>query len=112
MIVTSGDRAVPTHSRGCVALTWLCDGVVDGWPCGCPGEWGLCSPRHMQTVLCGVCLGDMGCVGSVSFTLPYAGTQTLQALVACPPMYHLMKFIPLYSKTQRPCTSTPMIDSL
>nr|KAF6408390.1 ubiquitin specific peptidase 10 [Molossus molossus] len=27
---------------------------------------------------------------------------TLQALVACPPMYHLMKFIPLYSKVQRP----------
>nr|BAG56825.1 unnamed protein product [Homo sapiens] len=26
-------------------------------------------------------------------------------------MYHLMKFIPLYSKVQRPCTSTPMIDS-
>ncbi|CAK6436846.1 unnamed protein product [Pipistrellus nathusii] len=36
---------------------------------------------------------------------------TLQALVACPPMYHLMKFIPLYSKVQRPYTSTPMIDS-
>nr|BAE34291.1 unnamed protein product [Mus musculus] len=36
---------------------------------------------------------------------------TLQALVACPPMYHLMKFIPLYSKVQGPCTSTPMIDS-
>ncbi|KAM4800918.1 ubiquitin carboxyl-terminal hydrolase 10 isoform X1 [Urocitellus parryii] len=36
---------------------------------------------------------------------------TLQALVACPPMYHLMKFLPLYSKVQRPCTSTPMIDS-
>ncbi|XP_058530354.1 ubiquitin carboxyl-terminal hydrolase 10 [Ochotona princeps] len=36
---------------------------------------------------------------------------TLQALVACPPMYHLMKSIPLYSKAQRPCTSTPMIDS-
>ncbi|XP_049719922.1 ubiquitin carboxyl-terminal hydrolase 10 isoform X2 [Loxodonta africana] len=36
---------------------------------------------------------------------------TLQALVACPPMYHLMKFIPVYSKAQRPCTSTPMIDS-
>ncbi|XP_055992954.1 ubiquitin carboxyl-terminal hydrolase 10 [Sorex fumeus] len=36
---------------------------------------------------------------------------TLQALVACPPMYHLMKVIPLYSKVQRPCTSTPMIDS-
>uniref|UniRef100_A0A8C3WAK9 Ubiquitin carboxyl-terminal hydrolase n=1 Tax=Catagonus wagneri TaxID=51154 RepID=A0A8C3WAK9_9CETA len=36
---------------------------------------------------------------------------TLQALVACPPMYHLMKLIPLYSKVQRPCTSTPMIDS-
>uniref|UniRef100_A0A2K5K498 Ubiquitin carboxyl-terminal hydrolase n=1 Tax=Colobus angolensis palliatus TaxID=336983 RepID=A0A2K5K498_COLAP len=36
---------------------------------------------------------------------------TLQALVACPPMYHLMKFIPLYSRVQRPCTSTPMIDS-
>lgn len=36
---------------------------------------------------------------------------TLQALVACPPMYHLMKSIPLYSKVQRPCTSTPMIDS-
>lgn len=36
---------------------------------------------------------------------------TLQALVACPPMYHLMKFIPVFSKVQRPCTSTPMIDS-
>ncbi|XP_042636669.1 ubiquitin carboxyl-terminal hydrolase 10 [Orycteropus afer afer] len=36
---------------------------------------------------------------------------TLQALVACPPMYHLMKFIPVYPKVQRPCTSTPMIDS-
>lgn len=51
---------------------------------------------------------------SVSFPLRFltANTQTLQALVACPPMYHLMKFIPLYSKVQRPCTSTPMIDSL
>ncbi|XP_018430458.1 PREDICTED: LOW QUALITY PROTEIN: ubiquitin carboxyl-terminal hydrolase 10 [Nanorana parkeri] len=36
---------------------------------------------------------------------------TLQALVACPPMYHLMKCIPMYSKLDRPCTSTPMIDS-
>ncbi|MEE6499989.1 hypothetical protein FKM82_003661 [Ascaphus truei] len=36
---------------------------------------------------------------------------TLQALVACPPMYHLMKSIPVYNKVQRPCTSTPMIDS-
>lgn len=36
---------------------------------------------------------------------------TLQALVACPPMYHLMKCIPVYTKLQRPCTSTPMIDS-
>ncbi|KAM4642959.1 ubiquitin carboxyl-terminal hydrolase 10-like isoform 1-T1 [Amazona ochrocephala] len=36
---------------------------------------------------------------------------TLQALVACPPMYHLMKSIPMFSKLQRPCTSTPMIDS-
>ncbi|XP_069595577.1 ubiquitin carboxyl-terminal hydrolase 10 [Ranitomeya imitator] len=36
---------------------------------------------------------------------------TLQALVACPPMYHLMKCIPMYSKLQRACTSTPMIDS-
>ncbi|XP_075045463.1 ubiquitin carboxyl-terminal hydrolase 10 isoform X2 [Mixophyes fleayi] len=36
---------------------------------------------------------------------------TLQALVACPPMYHLMKCIPTYTKLQRPCTSTPMIDS-
>uniref|UniRef100_A0A8C5QHG8 Ubiquitin carboxyl-terminal hydrolase n=1 Tax=Leptobrachium leishanense TaxID=445787 RepID=A0A8C5QHG8_9ANUR len=36
---------------------------------------------------------------------------TLQALVACPPMYHLMKSIPIYTKTVRPCTSTPMIDS-
>ncbi|KAE8608701.1 hypothetical protein XENTR_v10011576 [Xenopus tropicalis] len=36
---------------------------------------------------------------------------TLQALVACPPMYHLMKSIPVYTKAQRPCTSTPMIDS-
>lgn len=36
---------------------------------------------------------------------------TLQALVACPPMYHLMKSIPMYDKTERPYTSTPMIDS-
>ncbi|XP_075694398.1 ubiquitin carboxyl-terminal hydrolase 10 isoform X2 [Rhinoderma darwinii] len=36
---------------------------------------------------------------------------TLQALVACPPMYHLMKCIPVYTKLQRVCTSTPMIDS-
>ncbi|XP_030045327.1 ubiquitin carboxyl-terminal hydrolase 10 [Microcaecilia unicolor] len=36
---------------------------------------------------------------------------TLQALVACPPMYHLMKSIPMYTKEQRPCTSTPMTDS-
>ncbi|KAM4614521.1 ubiquitin carboxyl-terminal hydrolase 10 isoform 2-T2 [Discoglossus pictus] len=36
---------------------------------------------------------------------------TLQALVACPPMYHLLKSIPIYTKVQRPCTSTPMIDS-
>ncbi|XP_063294840.1 ubiquitin carboxyl-terminal hydrolase 10 isoform X1 [Pelobates fuscus] len=36
---------------------------------------------------------------------------TLQALVACPPMYHLMKSIPVYTKAMRPCTSTPMIDS-
>lgn len=39
-------------------------------------------------------------------------TQTLQALIACPPMYHLMKSIPLHTETQRPCTSTPMIDNL
>ncbi|XP_026233498.1 ubiquitin carboxyl-terminal hydrolase 10 isoform X3 [Anabas testudineus] len=36
---------------------------------------------------------------------------TLQALIACPPMYHLMKSIPLHNETQRPCTSTPMIDN-
>ncbi|XDV17508.1 hypothetical protein PO909_023355, partial [Leuciscus waleckii] len=36
---------------------------------------------------------------------------TLQALIACPPMYHLMKSIPLLSETQRPCTSTPMMDN-
>ncbi|XP_056381459.1 ubiquitin carboxyl-terminal hydrolase 10 [Hyla sarda] len=36
---------------------------------------------------------------------------TLQALVACPPMYHLMKCIPMYTKLERPCTSTPMIDN-
>ncbi|XP_068171232.1 ubiquitin carboxyl-terminal hydrolase 10 isoform X2 [Antennarius striatus] len=36
---------------------------------------------------------------------------TLQALIACPPMYHLMKSIPLYNETQRPCTSTPMMDN-
>uniref|UniRef100_A0A3Q0QS89 Ubiquitin carboxyl-terminal hydrolase n=1 Tax=Amphilophus citrinellus TaxID=61819 RepID=A0A3Q0QS89_AMPCI len=36
---------------------------------------------------------------------------TLQALIACPPMYHLMKSIPLHTETQRPCTSTPMIDN-
>ncbi|KAK1163522.1 hypothetical protein AOXY_G17023 [Acipenser oxyrinchus oxyrinchus] len=36
---------------------------------------------------------------------------TLQALIACPPMYHLMKSIPMFSETQRPCTSTPMIDN-
>nr|XP_043885695.1 ubiquitin carboxyl-terminal hydrolase 10 isoform X2 [Solea senegalensis] len=36
---------------------------------------------------------------------------TLQALIACPPMYHLMKSIPLHDETQRSCTSTPMIDN-
>ncbi|KAM9410415.1 ubiquitin carboxyl-terminal hydrolase 10 isoform 2-T2 [Pholidichthys leucotaenia] len=36
---------------------------------------------------------------------------TLQALVACPPLYHLMKSIPLHTESQRPCTSTPMIDN-
>ncbi|XP_034432850.1 ubiquitin carboxyl-terminal hydrolase 10 isoform X5 [Hippoglossus hippoglossus] len=36
---------------------------------------------------------------------------TLQALIACPPMYHLMKSIPLHTETQRPCTSTPMMDN-
>uniref|UniRef100_A0A673CDF4 Ubiquitin carboxyl-terminal hydrolase n=1 Tax=Sphaeramia orbicularis TaxID=375764 RepID=A0A673CDF4_9TELE len=36
---------------------------------------------------------------------------TLQALIACPPMYHLMKSFPLHNETQRPCTSTPMIDN-
>ncbi|XP_053721978.1 ubiquitin carboxyl-terminal hydrolase 10 isoform X2 [Synchiropus splendidus] len=36
---------------------------------------------------------------------------TLQALIACPPMYHLMKSIPVHSESQRPCTSTPMIDN-
>ncbi|KAM9764855.1 ubiquitin carboxyl-terminal hydrolase 10 isoform 2-T2 [Menidia menidia] len=36
---------------------------------------------------------------------------TLQALIACPPMYHLMKSIPLHNEAQRPCTSTPMIDN-
>ncbi|KAM9301820.1 ubiquitin carboxyl-terminal hydrolase 10 [Gastrophryne carolinensis] len=35
----------------------------------------------------------------------------LQALVACPPMYHLMKCIPMYTRSERPCTSTPMMDS-
>ncbi|XP_035992248.1 ubiquitin carboxyl-terminal hydrolase 10 isoform X1 [Fundulus heteroclitus] len=34
---------------------------------------------------------------------------TLQALVACPPMYHLMKSIPLHN--ERTSTSTPMIDN-
>ncbi|KAJ8343742.1 hypothetical protein SKAU_G00310710 [Synaphobranchus kaupii] len=36
---------------------------------------------------------------------------TLQALIACPPMYHLMKSIPMLNDSRRPCTSTPMIDS-
>lgn len=36
---------------------------------------------------------------------------TLQALIACPPMYHLMKSIPLHNETQRPCSSTPMLDN-
>ncbi|XP_056134410.1 ubiquitin carboxyl-terminal hydrolase 10 [Lampris incognitus] len=36
---------------------------------------------------------------------------TLQALIACPPMYHLMKSIPLLTESQRPSTSTPMIDN-
>uniref|UniRef100_A0A671PEX4 Ubiquitin carboxyl-terminal hydrolase n=1 Tax=Sinocyclocheilus anshuiensis TaxID=1608454 RepID=A0A671PEX4_9TELE len=36
---------------------------------------------------------------------------TLQALIACPPMYHLMKSIPLFTEIQRPCTSTPMMDN-
>ncbi|TRY87866.1 hypothetical protein DNTS_008918 [Danionella cerebrum] len=36
---------------------------------------------------------------------------TLQALIACPPMYHLMKSFPIYTENQRPCTSTPMMDN-
>ncbi|XP_031702291.1 ubiquitin carboxyl-terminal hydrolase 10 isoform X4 [Anarrhichthys ocellatus] len=36
---------------------------------------------------------------------------TLQALIACPPMYHMLKSIPLHNETQRPCTSTPMMDN-
>uniref|UniRef100_A0A665W6I7 Ubiquitin carboxyl-terminal hydrolase n=1 Tax=Echeneis naucrates TaxID=173247 RepID=A0A665W6I7_ECHNA len=36
---------------------------------------------------------------------------TLQALIACPPMYHLMKSFPLHNEMQRPCTSTPMLDN-
>uniref|UniRef100_A0A8C9T372 Ubiquitin carboxyl-terminal hydrolase n=1 Tax=Scleropages formosus TaxID=113540 RepID=A0A8C9T372_SCLFO len=36
---------------------------------------------------------------------------TLQALIACPPMYHLMKSISMLNETQRLCTSTPMIDN-
>ncbi|KAJ8249219.1 hypothetical protein GJAV_G00232460 [Gymnothorax javanicus] len=36
---------------------------------------------------------------------------TLQALIACPPMFHLMKFIPMQNETRRLCSSTPMIDS-
>ncbi|XP_077480775.1 ubiquitin carboxyl-terminal hydrolase 10 isoform X2 [Stigmatopora argus] len=36
---------------------------------------------------------------------------TLQALIACPPMYHLMKSIPVLSETRRSCSSTPMIDN-
>uniref|UniRef100_A0A8C4YYX5 Ubiquitin carboxyl-terminal hydrolase n=1 Tax=Gadus morhua TaxID=8049 RepID=A0A8C4YYX5_GADMO len=36
---------------------------------------------------------------------------TLQALIACPPMYHLMKSIPLHNDSKRLCTSTPMIDN-
>ncbi|XP_056464040.1 LOW QUALITY PROTEIN: ubiquitin carboxyl-terminal hydrolase 10-like [Gadus chalcogrammus] len=35
---------------------------------------------------------------------------TLQALIACPPMYHLMKSIPVHNDSKRLCTSTPMID--
>uniref|UniRef100_A0A673IYX9 ubiquitinyl hydrolase 1 n=1 Tax=Sinocyclocheilus rhinocerous TaxID=307959 RepID=A0A673IYX9_9TELE len=42
---------------------------------------------------------------------PMAPKLTLQALIACPPMYHLMKSIPLFTETQRPCTSTPMMDN-
>lgn len=38
--------------------------------------------------------------------------KILQALIACPPMYHLMKSIPIFNETQRPCTSTPMMDNL
>uniref|UniRef100_A0A8C2KIS7 ubiquitinyl hydrolase 1 n=1 Tax=Cyprinus carpio TaxID=7962 RepID=A0A8C2KIS7_CYPCA len=33
------------------------------------------------------------------------------ALIACPPMYHLMMSLPLFTETQRPCTSTPMMDN-
>ncbi|XP_023646555.2 ubiquitin carboxyl-terminal hydrolase 10 isoform X2 [Paramormyrops kingsleyae] len=36
---------------------------------------------------------------------------TLQALIACPPMYHLMKSISMLKDSQRQCTSTPMIDN-
>uniref|UniRef100_A0A673J5X1 ubiquitinyl hydrolase 1 n=1 Tax=Sinocyclocheilus rhinocerous TaxID=307959 RepID=A0A673J5X1_9TELE len=46
-----------------------------------------------------------------SFCHSLISFDTLQALIACPPMYHLMKSIPLFTETQRPCTSTPMMDN-
>ncbi|KAL4630274.1 ubiquitin carboxyl-terminal hydrolase 10-like isoform X2, partial [Arapaima gigas] len=36
---------------------------------------------------------------------------TLQALVACPPMYHLLKSLSVLSEPQRPFSSTPMINN-
>ncbi|KPP73097.1 ubiquitin carboxyl-terminal hydrolase 10-like [Scleropages formosus] len=36
---------------------------------------------------------------------------TLQALVACPPMYHLMKSLPIVSEMQASSSSTPMINN-
>lgn len=76
---------------------------------GCPRLGSLITDRQAGGGSCG---GGYSGQQSVGFLYTSHRPQTLQALVACPPMYHLMKSIPLYSKVQRPCTSTPMIDSL
>lgn len=37
--------------------------------------------------------------------------STLQVLVACAPLYHLLRALPLYGDSERPASATPMLDA-
>jgi len=52
------------------------------------------------------------CFRNVLIKISLIKKQTLQALVACPPFYNLMKKVPIYSREQRGPSSTPVLDSL